>query len=486
MMELWINGQRVELSTDTAIGLDVAPYDIKSLPQSAITKTNTFKIPRTAANEKALEFAAVVGSRSTLLNDKLPAQIVSGYVIASGQVLVSSADDTHYYLTFFEDGKQLADGLKLLTINAVVDSHINGITHTWASYGSAITALKGETNGIIYPHQADYRNFNEVYISEELSPGLFQQKSMLYISVVTVLTKALTQLGYSLSNQITTKLFLPLFNVTLQVVYTGIIRTFSIKFSKGETTSSTFSGVSALDLLKMYVQKFNARILINEKTKTVSIYNFSSLYQTEDKTLSDKLVKFTRTFAPAGFAQTNIVTFEPDSDVDMGEFNMSFNVNNNNLEASKDFFKIDSLAPKYIFYNQLNISDFSIAPFASPKKIPLMFIDSVNVSASISVKMATDNPDPETGDTTLTTNTTLPTLKWFDASAFYTDMEAPIFDRYEEYDAELLLNVVDFKNITPFKRFFFERLGGYFIINKISGYNPDNVGTTKCQLIRIR
>ena len=485
MIEIWLNGNRADIGVDTFLGITKQPFDITKIPSTTIEHTNKFKLPRSEANERIFEFAGIAGSQSNVPYASLSCNIIDSIFIGRGYAILDNIDEKYYYITYYENKKAFIDLAKNYTLQDAIDDYIDDGAYTaslGSSFATAISALKAGSDAFIYPNNTQYRNTSdEVTVATEISPGDFRRSSDLWICVNDIIDFYCTSIGYTFTDSVGIDLYLPLNHVTLLWNWNGGISYFNVGYESQYTSCESFGNYSMLEVIKVFAQKFNSFIDIDENSKTVKIVPFISLYSTADTSLDDKLVSYEKSFVPSNYSQENIIGFEPDKDVDKSQFDMIFNVTNANLNASKEYLTINSLAPKYLYYVDFDINDYEISP--TVEKLPLMIVDKSDQGDTLDVKYHIDNPNLTT---TYTNSMTLPKLKWYDATAYYKDMEAPVFDKYEMFTAELIMNLIDYLNISPYKKFFFSRLGGNFIINKISGFNPSNNGTTKLELIRIR
>ena len=66
---------------------------------------------------------------------------------------------------------------------------------------------------------------------------------------------------------------------------------------------------------------------------------------------------------------------------------------------------------------------------------------------------------------------------------FYSRLQ-DLLNRYTKFEANILLDPVDVYKLDFFKLKYFEQLGGYFYLNKVSNFKNGKV--TKCELIKIQ
>lgn len=487
MTEIYLNDQRVELSNDTYIGLNKQFFDLNAVPSTKIQHTNKFKIPRTPINESILEFAGVPGNTSTVQYDQLTCKIVDGTVIGEGYAIIDNVLNNGYELTFFGNELAFINLAKSNTINSVLTDIVDNLdsVETGSAIGDLIDTLISGFNGFKYPLQSQFCDSSKnVYISKQYSAAVttsLQRFSSLWFSVTELIDVFCTDNGYTFTDNTGLDLY---FNTNVTVKYNEpapSLGGFVLAYPNPYSDAASYGNYTMLDIIKIYAQKSNSYIEIDEKNKTIDIYPFSDLFGTADTSLDEKIVSFTKKFVSSEYAQSNVIKFKPDSGAIEADYYMIFSVTNSNIDLIKDYLEINSLAPKYLAYSDFDWNDFSF-PEPLADVIPLMYIDHADTDG-VNIYMKIDNG---TTDTTVSTTKILDRLKWYDGTAFYTDMETPVFTKYEAVDAELMLNVIDYMNLSPYKKYLFKKLGGYFIVNKASGFIPGQNKSTKCELIRIR
>ena len=482
MLEILLNNSKCDLSTDTVVGLNKQPFDITNVPSTKVDFTNKFTLPRTPTNEKILGFSAIAGSQSGVAYDELSCKIIDGFIIGEGYAILNGASKDNYSLTYFDQKRKFAKLAAEKKLNRLVADHYNDLLpyNLGSTWSAAVINLKAGWNGVILPFQANKitagTGFDDIFVSDEsLLLGYPIKKSNLYLNIKTILTTFATDNGYTYTDNPNIPLYFPLHNITVQYM-SGAYR---LSLAQSDTTVDSYPNYTVMDLIRIYAQKVNSFVDIDEKNKTISIVPFLSLYTTVDDSLNDKIVSYRKIFTSSAYSQKNIISFKADQGANSGDYDMIFSVNNDNLNLEKKHLQINSAAPKYLYYEDWDLNDYEIE--SNGESIPLMYIDPSDVSTKFLYVKIIVNPS-----TVNSYSAALPKLKWYDATAFYTDMEAPVFNKLEVFDAEVYMNSIDYLGITPYKKYFFEKLGGNFIINKVSGFNPSNKGTTKLELIRIR
>lgn len=154
-LEIYIEGQQIELNEQTIIAQTLKRFTIENLNTRSLNFTNTFKIPLTENNQHVYQHANNIRSDGKIPYQKISAKILqSGLEVISDGVhnIVRASDAFEVYIlsnaaAFFE----VIGNKKLSELNFI------GINGSWAD--SAIENYRLATSGIVAPVM-DYGNYN--------------------------------------------------------------------------------------------------------------------------------------------------------------------------------------------------------------------------------------------------------------------------------------------------------------------------------------
>ena len=199
MTELFIEGKRMELSSDTLITQNFQVNDMAEIKYRDASYTDRFKIPMTPKNVMLMNFAGVAGNTSDRPYKKLRAKLVVGGIelISKGWCRVLAMENNHYEVAVYSgiihlydkiEGKKITD-LSLGNLNhKTLDA--DKFTASWDNEQGYIYALANFREGAT--RLSDYQKENGVDYNFQL-PSVY---------VHTLWDKIFQEAGFSYSGEV--------------------------------------------------------------------------------------------------------------------------------------------------------------------------------------------------------------------------------------------------------------------------------------------
>ncbi|QQM25273.1 hypothetical protein [Elizabethkingia sp. M8] len=159
--QIWVNGQEVDVYSNTDIKFTYQVNDIAEVKDRQANYTNSFNLPRTANNIRIFEGLGEPSDSSTIPYNKISCQLaLDGFdLITKGWLNITETTDNEYkihvysgLINFFKEieSKNLSDlGLEIAhnkTVQSVKDSVDNDkYRYIWADYNGRLTTQVGST-----------------------------------------------------------------------------------------------------------------------------------------------------------------------------------------------------------------------------------------------------------------------------------------------------------------------------------------------------
>jgi hypothetical protein len=148
MEELTINGQKIELSSNTTIALTIQANNIGELQNRQGNFTNSFNIPLTQKNKKTFEFLNVITSGTNLPYQKLYATYKRNgiEIISEGSVNIQGVDSNNININILSGNVDLSSAIENLIVGEL---YLTEPTHVW----NALNAVNSRTltKDYVYP-----------------------------------------------------------------------------------------------------------------------------------------------------------------------------------------------------------------------------------------------------------------------------------------------------------------------------------------------
>lgn len=526
MRLLRINGVKVDIDNQTAIGVDSQSYGIKSPGVRKVNITNDFTIPATDHNLQIFGYADNPQSTSLNIyglntieywvNNQI---LISDARVRVNQITSNTPSNKNGRISLFVFQKpDVWDELKLLLWPDFVKDFIkwmqdvNGLPSKdnpfIGNFGEFIEPYTETTEGIklpmyfgnLYNYDPDggeqfLEDPNSIYlrywpeIGDKADGGHF----CVYIKTifeyieqkynVDFLTAGSQKLGNIWDDAIATSLYIPVRDIGIRFVYTGSnVTGFYFEFNEDTKflplkDQKDKAGKKLYDLVNSFFQHLN--IIKDEfDDNVIRLARFDDI-----KTLADVRdwsgnLSGQPKFKPFidGFQRESRIKFkEIYEEGDQLLNSKVITCNNQNLDATTDLFDIDAYVCSF-----LNISG-GVVPDLSPKesfKTFTFLLDNGLTDDIINIYQSEDGNEQRA------------TFRLQKAALYSLDSEYNFLDeiltypRYYEVEKWLTLNEI--KDLEFFRQYYIRELNGSYFLNKISGYNPEKSNKpTKLELIYV-
>jgi len=463
---LYIENREVDLPAGTIVTITKQINSFFEVKDRQTSFTNNFTLPFTPINKSIMDNLGIIGNQS----DK-PYIIAKAKffrhgtpLIIDGKATIKAFDYNKGYQVNIQEGNHsLFDELGSKKLSDLDFNHAHKLNIS--EYFNRLNA----TDGIVYPI-ADYGNLSHIKIE--------YQMPCFYIK--DLWNKIFTEAGYTYSYYGADDIFQnDFFN---ELVITG---------DKGlETTSVSisnfFDNFTQKDFIKSVNQLFG---LVFQKERGTKNYEFILIEEmlnnrTDALDWSDKLSKLKKqTYRIGSYARTNYFKYTYENDQD--NFNDgTLRVENETLSPDKTLFTSKFGSPKKVRTSINRNSLLSMSFYADDKvnslKPFLMRVKKIDITDfDFSYKGTEVKQTTNEGLIATTTGLNFNNLIGKYYLSFGLTINRPLV-----VDAELVLRNDDIYNLDFFRQVYLKQLGGYFYINKISGYKAGKL--TKVQLIRTR
>lgn len=526
MRLLRINGVKVDIDNQTAIGVDSQSYDIKSPGVRKVNITNDFTIPATDHNLQIFGYADNPQSTSLNIyglntieywvNNQI---LISDARVRVNQITSNTPSNKNGRISLFVFQKpDVWDELKLVVWPDFVKDFIkwmqdvNGLPSKYnpfiGNFGEFIEPYTEATEGVklpmyfgnLYNYDPDgglqyLEDPNSIYlrywpeIGDKADGGhfcvyiktIFQYIEQKYN--VDFLTAGSQKLGNIWDDAIATSLYIPVRDIGIRFVYTGSnVTGFYFEFNEDTKflplkDQKDKAGKKLYDLVNSFFQHLN--IIKDEfDDNVIRLARFDDIKTLADvRDWSGKLSGQPK-FKPFidGFQRESRIKFK--EIYEEGDELLNSKVitcNNQNLDATTDLFDIDAYVCSF-----LNISG-GVVPDLSPKesfKTFTFLLDNGLTDDIINIYQSEDGNEQRA------------TFRLQKAALYSLDSEYNFLDeiltypRYYEVEKWLTLNEI--KDLEFFRQYYIRELNGSYFLNKISGYNPEKSNKpTKLELIYV-
>jgi len=492
MRLLYINSVLVDIDEKTAIGIDLQTYDIKEPARPKVTVSNSFSIPRTNKNLKAVGFLGGVQNTLTTIYD-----------VGSCNYFINN-------LQYIKDAK-----VKIQSISDRIEIVIFQKNNIWddlkktkwadfeASYFAWLTCPKVGSE-----YTGTFNDFIGLYITDGGSSELFlpivnTDNSSLYYMVLSSNPSS----GYFESGGCFHSFFISLFKYLEDTYsldfYTGTTFDGNIwddaigaamywnfrNIYPAQNGTGLFFGLitdqnpvlylgtdlvaetkdkTLYDLVTAFIQKLNIMVIPTDAGFKMVRFDDLELYGgiTEFSGMVEGLPKY-KPYVD-GFAQESLISFATvESGLNPLINSKTITCQNKNIEVKNELFKINAFIPKFTTRGGLfSIAVPDISTTDSFKNFKI-FVNNAADAGTVTVLISLLG-----GTSIISTKTTMKAAALYDINSEYTllntAMQYPVY-----YELKKWMNATTIFNLDFFKLYYFKELGGAFFINKIKGFNPE-------------
>lgn len=520
MRLLRINGIKVDIDENTAIGVDYQSYDVKQPGVRKVNITNTFTIPKTSSNLQIFGNANNPQSISKTIYN----QNTVDYWVGNEQLITDArirVDEISERISLFVFQKpDVWDLIKQVVWPDFAKDFIKWMQDEKSlpskdspfigSFTNFVEPYTDSTEGIKLPfYFSNLYNYDpdggELYLEDPNSiylrywdggkkadgghfcvycKTIFEYLEFKYD--VNFLTAGGQSVGNLWDDVVAKALYIPLRDLTPRFNYSGgVVNGYYFEFNNDTKflplkDQKDKAGKKLYDFVNAFFQHLNVikdEIEIGTE-KVIKLARFDDI-----ETLADVVDWSGKLFGPAGFKpiidgykQENVIKFKQIYEEGDELLNSkTLTCQNLNIDATENLFEIDAYVNSFLEING------GVVPDLSPKEAFKTFsfmLDSGLTNDSINIYYA------ENG-TQVNTAMQLQKPALYNLAGEYNFLDE-ILNYPRFYEIEKWLTISDIKNLEFFKQYYFRELNGSYFLNKISGFNPEKSNKpTKIELIKI-
>jgi len=526
MRLLRINDTDIDIDDQTAIGVDLQSYDIKSLGDTFVKVTNTFTVPATINNLVVFGLPNNPQSLSTKVYDESVCNYWVGndHIVDNGKVSVQEIQDR--ISLFVYEKPSIWDILKTVYFSDILPDLITWLgankglytgpgTHFVGTFLAFINQFINPTEGVILPMA--WSNLRErkitvgagglveierfittqynIYLRNKYVDTFENSKVIdsygghfcIYVKTifefiedtygVNFLTGGGVLPGNIWDDPIAKRMYTDVKEVAINVTFSGLYDIYFFAAQTQPTTANNFepyveikdkADKSLYDFVLSFMQHFNIikDEFIIEGEKVIRLARFDDLEtigSVKDFSGLAGIPKY-KPFVD-GYAQNNYIKFK--EVYDTGDSNINSKVlalNNKNIDKVKTLFEIDAHVPAVIKQGVDSILDLS------KKEAFKTFTFMVsNGLCSYDTFVTYYIAGVVTGAGVAVR---LQKAQLYSLDSEYNFLAgALVYPKW--YEVQKWLTPPQVKNFEFFKLYYFRELNGSFFINKIKGYNPE-------------
>lgn len=505
-----INGEYIDIDDRTAIGIDFVSYDIKEPSVRYSSVSNSFSIPKTKNNLNILGFAGIPQS----LYDTVYSKLEFDYYVGNEQIIrngIASITEIGDRIKMFASSREdiwaqfkneswiqfQADFINWMQVNKGLPSISNTYTGSFTDF---IEQYRNSTEGLYLPYFVSnlYLEGSEtvgaVQLQKESSVNSLGGHWCVYLNTIFEFIEDFYEVDFSITDTfdynifndaIASLMYTPLRNL---YVYHVSATEFYFEF-KDDIPFLPEAGLSIdkedktlYDFVKVYLQTFN--ILVDRELKSdgstkFKLRRFDDILNA-DVELWDSGFTGKQTFKPSieNWNQNNYIKYSAIYEGGNSLINSKYiECKNKNIDVGKtedSLFDIDAYIPAQLAAGGGSVPDLSVADSFNEFTF---FISGGDFSSTVRC---------ESNGFNLSTVKLLKIAQLYSLDSEYTTVESmleyPVY-----YSAERWVNLQNVLDLEYFKLYLIPELGGYYFLNKISGYNPSkSARPTKIELIKVR
>jgi hypothetical protein len=504
MRLLKFNGQKVDIDEQTAIGIDVQAFDIRTPSATKINVSNNFTIPKTVNNLKLVGFAGQAYEMNNAVYEPIYVNywIDNEHLIKDGKLKVEVSNRIECFIYSKSD---IWDDLKKYAYADFVADLIEWLdipklgTESNVSFQDFLIPYTENTEGISLPLTMG-NLFNQLANETEY----FEDKTKIWVNALVNVESSLREsngghffiyaktifdfladkynvdfhtdgggvTGNVFDDEYILRMLTPLKNLTIRLNANGYY--FINDIDSTYLTPSIFApekdlkycdGKSVFDIVDGFFKHFN--IIKTEKDDNIYLRRFDGILD------FGRIVNFSSnlsgepTFKPTveGLAQQNLITFKNIFPTGAPTFNSkTILCNNTNIDAKVTILEIDCYVPSLIEGVGGNIINLSNK---EAFKVPTWLIRDEFQNSNY-----TDIFFNAIGTGQQSASLRLFGLSIYSLANEY-NLYAAIVARPKYFEVKKWLSLADIIDFDFFNQYYIKELGASFLVNKIKGFNPD-------------
>jgi len=511
MRLLHFNNSEIDTDEKTAIGIDFQKYNIGNPKSRYAPTSNNFSIPLTDNNKKVIGFGGDPRSVSNIIYNPIVCDysLNNEIVINKGTARITSISDRINCFAFsksgfWEDVKEYTwtqfqyDYLDYLQTVKGVASLENEFTGVFTDF---IGSISDTTEDIILPYYIsnlynynNYETLNELCLQFDIGGVAalgghfctFVKTIFEFLEIKFNVDLSVNDIDtYNIFNDPVASTFItPLRNIRILKTTNGFAFTSNNTrpFLPSKDLYNDHADKSLGDFIESFFQHFNCIIDSEIKEDGTNKY----IIRRFDDIINAPVVKFSGinesrgVFKPSidGWKQNNYIKFsniyETGSSLVNSKYIKCYNRNIEVGTAESSLFDIKAYIP-----NQYDVNTNKVLNLSTPESFKEFSFFVLDTAMTTNIQFTVD------GVMYLCTRL-LQVARIYDLNNEYNLIESmlayPVF-----YEASKFLTLNQIRDLQYFANYEIKELGGYFFINKISGFNPESsIKETKIELIKIQ
>lgn len=475
MEELYINGIKIDLKENT-IAQTKQINDLGDLKDRQANYSNNIKIPMTPDNMLTFELLGITGSttRKPYEANNIKYVVDGIELIVNGRGTIKSTD-SYYNLVIYDGNIEMVDLLGDATLS---DLDFTAYNHNLSR--SLWLSSQNNTSGYIYP----YGNYNGKVGGDPISGGvIYIDLQLVCFYVHTLFDMIFAQKGYTITGDIFTdsdyKSRVTTVNIGYDRTPSGVVIPINFNLLFGTTKQTDF----VKDIMQRFGLMFRKVKMANE-FEFVKYNDLLSDFNNADD-WSGKYSNFLNESYTAPYSQANKMKYlysENSNTKDFADGNLY--IDNVNLPETNDLFTSIFTATEPQFFSNIETTNFwELNDLVYDVKEDGLRLFKLSTTNGLFVYDFTP-------DGTGTSSSTF-TLRYLDFTSdlhfdneilnYYSGIKSA-FDDYKKITIECNLTLLDIYELDFFKLKYFEQLGRYYYLNKISNFKPYK--KTKVELIQ--
>lgn len=514
MRILRINNETVDIDDNTSIGINIQSFSVAEPEQRFISNSNSFSIPLTAKNYKIFGFAGNPQATDTGIYDLKYCDyfIDSIKLIDSGQIYVTEISD-RINLSICAN-KTIFDDLKEYKWNDFVNEFLiwqyefknlpspeNPYVGTFYNF---CTAFANSTDGILLSYYignlalfdapntapAEYiETIGNIWLqyqfNESSTKCLGGHFSIFIKSIFEFLEY---KYGYDFGTQdpendnifsdaVAKQMHVPARSLGVEYNYIG--GTFAFEYGTGGVfepyqNTEDKNDKTIYDIVKAFILYFNLTVVLTFDSKTIRLRRFDEIANAPIIDWSNKITGETK-FKPIidNYNQNNIIGFgkvyEGGNELQYSKNIICKNKNVNVGGSDSKIITIDTFIPSFVY---------SVPYLAKEESLNEIQFFVKGVQQQVTVNLSQEG------------NTTSAIVFMYTSAIYSLDDEYTLLQSVIEYpkiyEIKAYLSLIDIINLKHFARYYIKELNGYFILDKVTGFNPDKTDSpTTVTLIKL-
>lgn len=530
-VQIYINDTQIDIDDSTAIGVNFAGFSTESLGQISLSHTNTFSIPITNHNRKALGFL----DNMNMNNQTIQSAWYGGYnfkmytdgmYVFGGQANIDTISNGRINL-YIVRSRGFADALSEYSmwdatqaIATVLNTELNTQYPSGATWDNIVDYMADGSNTAWIPYsvgtlskQYPYSKYDEdndtyscgnkyddtdnddnrerfnlntetklttEFITNDTVVGDYKT-GCIYVNLYTLLSTVLNNLGWNITIDSNVYLILSRQYIRMSDLVTYMdITTYHYSFMANDTYSFKIGDeggapsrkITFLDLIKYVCQEYC--LLFEEANGSINFHSINNIADTTLQTLT-VIGQTSRTFYLDNVPQESYITYEALGDNTTLTGSKQIICHNEKIERGSGdtvLFSIKRYLPSYFAYlydnGQVSENTYALNTTETQCNEKFVIVQRQTSLTSYTVKVSRYFLGQEYSSYTQLYRAINRTV----GEMGFWDTFAGICEYPEKIVVTVLMNPYDITTFKPWKRVKFNTIPGEWLVSSISGYNP--------------